>query len=71
MGLPLRPRGGNDTAIEAETGKTLNGAQTQALIAVMGQYASGAITLGQAVNIVATAIGVTKEEAKEIIEGAL
>lgn len=36
----------------------------------MEQYAAGSLTLGQAVNIIATAIGVSKEEAKAIIEGA-
>lgn len=54
-----------------ETGKSLNGAQTQALINVMGQYASGAITLGQGVNIISTAIGISKAEARELIEGAM
>jgi hypothetical protein len=47
----------------------LNGAQTQSLIAVMGQYSSGALTEGQAVAIISTAIGVTKEEALTIIRG--
>lgn len=50
--------------------KQLNGAQTQSLISIILQYASGSLTLGQAVNIIAVAIGVTKEEAKTIIEGA-
>lgn len=70
--------GGNDdvaTATEAidaaqETvGKTLNGAQTQSLIAVMAQYSSGALSEGQAVAIISTAIGVTKDEARAIIRG--
>lgn len=50
--------------------KQLNGAQTQSLISIISQYTSGSLTLGQAVNIIAVAIGVTKEEAKVIIEGA-
>lgn len=54
-----------------ETGKSLNGAQTQALINVMGQYAPGAITLGQGVNIISTAIGISKAQARELIEGAM
>jgi hypothetical protein len=54
---------------ENTVGKTLNGAQTQSLIAVMGQYSSGALTEGQAVAIISTAIGVTKEEALTIIRG--
>ena len=57
-----------DTAEEA-VGKTLNGAQTQSLIAVMAQYSSGALSEGQAVAIISTAIGVTKEEARAIIRG--
>ena len=57
-------------AAQKEAGKSLNGAQTQSLLAVMEQYAAGSLTLGQAVNIIATAIGVSKEEAKAIIEGA-
>lgn len=70
--------GGNDdvaTATEAidtaeETvGKTLNGAQTQSLIAVVAQYSSGALSEGQAVAIISTAIGVTKDEARAIIRG--
>jgi hypothetical protein len=47
----------------------LNGAQTQSLIAVMAQYSSGALSEGQAVAIISTAIGVTKEEARAIIRG--
>ncbi len=49
----------------------LNGAQTQSLIAVIGQYAAGTISEGQAINIISVAIGVSKEEAKTIIEGAV
>lgn len=55
---------------EDAAGKTLNGAQTQSLISVIVQYQSGAISLGQAVNIISVAIGVSKDEAKRIIEGA-
>ena len=58
-----------DSAEEA-AGKTLNGAQTQSLIAVMAQYQSGALSLGQAINVISVAIGVSKEEAKKILEGA-
>lgn len=49
-------------------GKTLNGAQTQSLIAIIGQFASKAITENQAINIISVAIGVTKEEAKELLK---
>ena len=55
---------------EDAAGKTLNGAQTQSLISVIAQYQSNAISLGQAVNIISVAIGVSKDEAKKIIEGA-
>lgn len=58
-----------ETAEDA-AGKTLNGAQTQSLISVIAQYQSGALALGQAINIIAVAIGVSKDEAKKIIEGA-
>lgn len=57
-----------DTA-EETVGRTLNGAQTQSLIAVMGQLSSGALSEGQAVAIISTAIGVTKDEARAIIRG--
>jgi SPP1 family phage portal protein len=55
--------------VEEVASKQLNGAQTQSLIAVVQQYASGALTIGQATNIVSAAIGVTKEDARKIIEG--
>lgn len=50
-------------------GKTLNGAQTQALLGVIAQYQRGELTEGQAVNVIATAIGVTKEEAAKLLHG--
>lgn len=61
----------NDTVdqIAEEVGKALNGAQTQSLITVLTQYQAGTITLGQAINVIAVAIGVSKEEAKRILEG--
>ncbi len=40
---------------------SLNGAQTQSLIAIMGQFASGILTEGQAINVISTAIGISKE----------
>ena len=54
---------------EETVGKTLNGAQTQSLLTVMKSLAEGSLTEGQAINIISTAIGVTKEEAKAIIKG--
>lgn len=52
-------------------GKSLNGAQTQSLIAIMSQFSAGSLSEGQAVNLIATAIGISKEEAKEILNGEL
>ena len=49
--------------------KSLNGAQTQSLIGIMSQYTGGFITEGQAVRLISTAIGVSKEEAKGILNG--
>ena len=39
-------------------GRSLNGAQTQSLIAIMSQFSSGAITEGQAANLISTAIAI-------------
>ena len=50
-------------------GKSLNGAQTQSLIAIMSQYKAGEVTEGQAINLIATAIGIEKEEARKILNG--
>lgn len=49
--------------------KMLNGAQTQSLISIMAQYASGSLTEGQAVNLIATSIGVSKTEARSLLNG--
>lgn len=56
-------------AAEEATGKTLNGSQTSSLITVIRQLGSGGITEGQAVKILMTSIGVTREEALAIIRG--
>lgn len=50
-------------------GKSLNGAQTQSLIAIMSQFTAGDLTEGQAVNLISTAIGISKEEARAILNG--
>lgn len=50
-------------------GKALNGAQTQSLIAIMSQYSAGELTEGQAVNLISTAIGLSKKEARAILNG--
>lgn len=50
-------------------GKALNGAQTQSLISIMSQYSAGELTEGQAVNLISTAIGLSKSEARVILNG--
>lgn len=60
----------NAEATEVQ-GKTLNGAQTKRLIAIMAQYTAGQLTEGQAINLIATAIGISKSEAKKILSGDL
>lgn len=61
----MRTRGGN----EPVTGKQLNGAQTQSLIAIMSQFSEGQITEGQAVNLIATSIGISKQKARDLLNG--
>ena len=56
-------------AVTEVQGKSLNGAQTQSLIAIMSQYTAGELTEGQAINLIATAIGIEKEEARKILNG--
>ena len=64
--------GGGITEQAAEVqGKQLNGAQTQSLIAIMAQFTSGALSEGQAVNLISTAIGIGKEDARQILNGEL
>ena len=53
---------------EKAIGGGLNGAQTQSLISVVQQYANGTLTHGQAVNIISKSIGVSKEEAANILD---
>lgn len=50
---------------------SLNGAQTQSLMAIIAQYAAKEISEGQAINLISTAIGVDKAEAKRILDGDL
>ena len=60
-----------DDAVTEVQGKTLNGAQTQSLLAIMAQFTSGTITEGQAVKLISTAIGIDTNEAKKILSGEL
>lgn len=48
---------------------TLNGAQTTALVGVLGAVAGGAMTEGQASMVISTSIGVDTEQALRIIRG--
>lgn len=59
-----------DNAAEIQ-GKSLNGAQTQSLIAIMSQYTAGSLNEGQAVALISTAIGISKSEARAILNGDL
>ena len=49
----------------------LNGAQTQSLISIIQQLSAGSITEGQAINLIATAIGISKDEARKILAGEI
>jgi hypothetical protein len=37
----------------------------------MSQYTAGSLTEGQAVNLISTAIGISKEEARAILNGSI
>jgi len=50
-------------------GQPLNGAQTQSLILIMDKLADGRLTEQQAINMIATAIGISREEARKIVRG--
>ena len=52
-------------------GKALNGAQTQSLIAILGQYTAGQISEGQAIRLISAAIGVSREDAGAILRGEM
>jgi len=50
-------------------GTALNGAQTQSLIMIMERFSDGKLSENQAINMIATAIGVSKDKAREIVQG--
>lgn len=50
-------------------GKALNGAQTQSLIMIMDKYGAGGISESQAINMIAIAIGISKDDARKIVKG--
>lgn len=51
--------------------KQLNGAQTQSLLSIISQFAAGALSEGQAINLIATSVGINKEDARKILNGEL
>ena len=59
-----------DTAEEVK-GQPLNGAQTQSLIVIMTNLSEGKLTENQAINMIATAIGISKKDARAIVEGTM
>jgi len=56
-------------AAEDVKGQALNGAQTQSLIMIMEKFSDGKLSENQAINMIATAIGVSKDKAREIVQG--
>ncbi|MEG1906841.1 MAG: phage portal protein [Gordonibacter sp.] len=67
LGSAIPTEGEAAAAAEDVTGKTLNGAQTNALIGVIQQYASGTLTYEQAASVIKMSIGCSLEEAKELL----
>lgn len=49
----------------------LRGSQMQALVTVMGQYTSGKLTEGQAINLMATMTGISREDARGVLNGTI
>lgn len=54
--------------IDEEVSKSLNGAQTQSLINIIGQYKEGKLTYNQTLQIIKISIGVKEEEAKILLK---
>lgn len=68
LGADGVPSASQSAAIaEKVTGKTLNGAQTNALIGVIQQYSQGSLTYDQAASVIKMSIGCTIEEAKDLL----
>lgn len=57
-----------DTAEDVK-GEPLNGIQMQSLLLVMDKFADGKLSEQQAINMIATAIGISKDKAREIVQG--
>lgn len=54
---------------EEVKGHPLNGAQTQSLIVIMDNLSQDKLTEQQAINMIATAIGISRKEAADIVRG--
>lgn len=57
----------SEEEVKEAVSKTLNGAQTQSLINIISQYKQGVLTYNQAKQIIKTAIGITDEEADQLL----
>jgi hypothetical protein len=68
-GLEASEEGEIVDAAEDVKGTALNGAQTQSLILIMDKFSAGGLTEQQAINMIATAIGISKEDARKIVRG--
>jgi len=70
------PDGGNEEVdsedveevAEQATGKSLTVGQINALTGIIAQYKAGSLSMNQATNLIAVALGITKEQALEIIQ---
>lgn len=60
-----------DTGETEVKGKALNGAQTQSLLSILSQFAAGSLSEGQAINLIATSISISKAEARAILNGEI
>ena len=67
--MPLQEK--DEESDSESASKGLNGAQTQSLITIISQHSAGMITEGQAINLIATAIGISKDEAKKMLLGQI
>lgn len=54
---------------EKAAGKPLNGAQTASLITILKQFKDGILTEGQAIKLMTAALGISREDAEEILKG--
>lgn len=64
---PQEPKKEIEAEIDNTITKQLNGAQTQSLINIVMQFRQGVLTEGQAINIISTSIGISKEQATELL----